>query len=194
MPLSSYLAVIEIETRTWRLLRGLGLKLHTLRLYFVLSIFHGIRRAGTSRFEYKYPQRVRLHRQPSSVPIFKTTPELQTTNPQISLPTSKMQLSTILTFTVALLAGHALASPELQKRTTCQACSVGGFEGGAACCSAHVCFHRHEHVYGCILTDVNSALRRVTSTVVTAIRRSMLPSPPFFFFSLPLPVGSIYDY
>ncbi|EYE95303.1 uncharacterized protein EURHEDRAFT_377391 [Aspergillus ruber CBS 135680] len=48
-----------------------------------------------------------------------------------------MQLSTILTFTVALLAGHALASPELQKRTTCQACSVAGIEGGAACCSAH---------------------------------------------------------
>ncbi|OJJ83594.1 uncharacterized protein ASPGLDRAFT_416574 [Aspergillus glaucus CBS 516.65] len=82
-----------------------------------------------------------------------------------------MQLSTILTFTVALLAGHALASPELQKRTTCQACSVAGVEGGAACCSAHVCFHRHEHVDGRILTDVNSAFPRVTSTVVTAIAR-----------------------
>lgn len=100
-------------------------------------IVHGTRRIRAPELEYKYPHHFRLlERNHPLQSILKNTPASK--QQTLHLPTIKMQLSTILTFTVALLAGHALASPELQKRTTCQACSVGGIEGGPACCSAHV--------------------------------------------------------
>lgn len=97
-----------------------------------------------------------------------------------------MQFSTILTFVAALMVGQSIASPDLlQKRTTCQACDVGGYEAGPACCTAHVWLftsQRNTWSLDKCWSFFISALPRATFTVDTVTETSK-SSPPLFIFS-----------
>lgn len=98
-----------------------------------------------------------------------------------------MQFSTILTFVAALMVGQSIASPDLlQKRTTCQACAVGGYEAGPACCSAHVwLFPSQKNPWSLdeCWSFFISALPRATFTVDTVTMTSKSSPPPLFIFS-----------
>lgn len=100
----------------------------------------GKKKLGESITEYKCPLKSICACTITTTTVYNLSISQATsfTTPQPLYQSNKMQLSAVLTFAVALLAGQSLAAPELEKRTTCQACDIAGYDSGPACCSAHV--------------------------------------------------------